>query len=182
MNNNNDKVILKGDPSSVRVELTNVYYSLRGQAYLRRESAEHDSYTHFKCTNCGNIVERNSYCKDCSQAKHNEKYNKLPYQEWDGECCVCIYEDDKYFWDSDQIEEYCDDNDIKFDDLQLVICEPSEYRELSSDFFEEIMPEDMDELPKKIQDKINEFNEFMKSLPPLSYTPTNIRTKYISKP
>jgi hypothetical protein len=53
-----------------------------------------------------------------------KKYTDMPFQEWDGESPLYFKDDNRCFWSKEELEEYCFDNDIFPEALQLIICEP----------------------------------------------------------
>lgn len=53
-----------------------------------------------------------------------KKYTDMPYKEWDGTFPLYLKDEDRFFWDKEEIEEYCFDEDIFPEALQLIICEP----------------------------------------------------------
>ncbi|MDP2652060.1 MAG: hypothetical protein Q8O94_02900 [bacterium] len=55
----------------------------------------------------------------------HEDYMDLEYEEWDGVTPLVLHDGDEYFFSDDDIESYVDlDDERKFEDLDLVICEP----------------------------------------------------------
>jgi hypothetical protein len=52
------------------------------------------------------------------------KYTDMPFKEWDGVSPLCLKDGSRCFWRKEEIEEYCFDNDIFPESLQLTICKP----------------------------------------------------------
>lgn len=109
-----------------------------------------------------------SLCDDCRSKKQQENYLKLPLIEWDGVTPLCLYNEDKYFFDEDDIVMYCEDSEIPSTDLQLCICTPNKYTEVDVDAIapEDVSPEDYDgDLPKVIQDALDALNKVIREYP-----------------
>jgi len=66
---------------------------------------------------------------------------------------------------------------MKPEELMLVICEPNYPRQIDSSIWEDDLPED-GEITKELQAKLDEVNELIKILPPLSWSPSKVRTEY----
>lgn len=176
-----EKQIMYDSPEAARyltnikgwVDINNRYW---GDSKSAENSARYSSCTHMKCE-CGEIVKKGwVLCEKCREAKNIEKYNKLPFEEYVGQP---VYSDlaDKFFFDPDEVEEYCEENEINPEDLRLQVCKPSYYREIEGDYWEEILPED-GELDSRLEKALEELNKVIRTLPPASYVPADIRTFY----
>jgi hypothetical protein len=177
------KVILYEDESAAKfVENISGWVDVNRRFFGNNKDSEHmarySSCTHMRCE-CGEIMTKGwTKCDKCREVLAIEKYNSRPFREYDG---GIVYSDlaDKYFRDSDEIEEYCEEEDLHPSELRLFLCVPNEFTEIDGDQWNDILPEDSEgELPKKLQDAINCLNEVIKSLPPASYSPSNNRTEY----
>ena len=89
---------------------------------------------------------------------------------------------DEFFEDSNEIEDYCADNEIDPKDLRLVFCNPLYFQQVDTDYWSDVMSheEDDDDLPDELLKALNAFNDVIAKLPPANYTPGNIRTEYKS--
>lgn len=117
-------------------------------------------------------------------------YKDLPFKEWDGKTPLVIFGDDKYFFDSDDIESYLEEinGDVKDEsekrtstDLQLMICEPNRIAEIDfNGLYGDVLPEDMDiedVVPNDILHLMNELNKLIKEKKPiLSWSEGKFRT------
>lgn len=110
--------------------------------------AEHlarwDGCTHLKCE-CGNLYSTNGYvcCDACRAVQRQKNYLSMPFQEWDGVAPLVEYDNDRYFFSEEDLREYCEENDVNVEGMQLVICEPTYLRELDGDdHFDDDLPED----------------------------------------
>lgn len=149
-----------------------------GKGKQGENAARYRSATHRKCEHCDNIVKTHSYtsCESCRSKKIVENYLKKPYKEYDGSLVV-ISNDDKYFPDEDAIIDYLEENELE--SVDLLFCEENNFNQIDSDYWADIMPEDSDgELPKALQEALDNLNNVIKGLPPCSYSPGGFRTTY----
>jgi hypothetical protein len=101
-------------------------------------------------------------------------------KKWDGETPLCLFDSDTFFWNADDIEYYCEDHDIKADDLKLVICEPVYAREVDpEEFYFDDLPEDnKDEVPKELAAAFEELNKkILDYKTPLSWVPGKFKAE-----
>lgn len=80
-----------------------------------------------KCSNegCMNRTKASGYiyCDPCCAKKDHERWLKLKEVEWDGETPLVLHDDDRFFFCIDDLEWYLEDNNLKLEDLRLVLCE-----------------------------------------------------------
>lgn len=155
------------------VDINNRYW---GDSTAAERLARYSSCTHTKCE-CGAVMQKGyMYCEECRKRRNIERYNKFPFEEYVGQP---VYSDseDKFFFDSDEIEEYCEENEINPEDLRLQVCNPTYYPEVCADYWEEVLPED-GELNSLLVKELEDFNKVIRALPPASYMPADIRTAY----
>lgn len=180
----NETVILFEDESAAKfVENISGWVDINRRFFGNNKDSEHmarySSCTHQRCE-CGEIMKKGwTKCEKCRITSAIEKYNLLPFKEWNGKEIVYSDMADKYFRDSDEIEDYCEEEEIEPSELRLLLCVPNYFDQVDSDIWSDVLPEDSEgDLPKKLQDALNAFNEVIKSLPPASYSPSNTRTMY----
>lgn len=140
--------------------------------------ARYSSHTHKKCE-CGGIVEK-AYikCPDCRHKAAIERFNSLPFEEWNMSDPVCTWDGDNYFFSEEELIEYMMDNEYEnAEGIDLLICEPVNFRPIDLDMIADETHEDWSP-DKTLCDKIYEFNAYLKTLPPHSWMPGKIRTKY----
>ena len=177
------KQINYNDPSAARfVENIKGWVDINNRFFGDNKDSEHmarySSCTHRKCE-CGEIMSKGyTICEKCRAKKELERYNVLPFKAWDYKEPVYSYYADQYFFSTDDLIDYLEDNEVDSRDLRLVICEPSYFSELDYDQWEDIMPENSDEFPEQLQKAVEAFNEAISKLPPASYYPGKIRTEY----
>ena len=176
-----EKVIIMMDsPEAAQIKTVTGWVSREGRFFGDDErAARFNGGTHHLCE-CGEIMERHyTKCQICRNKKMVEKYESFPFEEWDQKVPVAIWGTDDYFWNVDDVEYYLEDNGLQPEDLQLVICYPNHPDELNAEQWYEYLPEDSDgQLPKEMEKKIAEFNEFLKTMGPLSWNQRNVRTEY----
>jgi len=139
-----------------------------------------DNYiTHTDCKSCGNeFKKRYTYDHTCSNCLHKnniDKYYTFPLVEWDGKACLFDYlSDDKYFFDTESIVEYCEDNEINPRDLMLVVCSTSNFSAIDFDNWAEEVHEDW-EPSAEFEKKLQEFNDFLSKESTQTWFPTDKR-------
>jgi hypothetical protein len=135
-------------------------------------AARYDGCTHRACEDCGSPVERGRLvCETCSALRDVARYNTMPKGTWDGKGMVYSVTHDRYFSSWDEVEQFCEDEEIPTKALHLVICEPQHLHLLDPlDYGVDEMAED-GELPDKVITAIEAFNDVIKETPPVSWTP-----------
>lgn len=120
--------------------------------------ARYDGCTHTLCRECGVLVDKPyTLCLVHRGVKEKERYAKCEKKTWDGETPLVIFGDDRYFFGTEELLDYCLDNDVSPDSLMLVICEPNYAHGISSEIWSDILPEDFD-LPVELKNAIDDFN------------------------
>jgi ribosomal protein L37E len=126
-----EKIILPEDPEAAEL-VTVQLWKPRGSdcLYDYEQDARYFGATHISCEKCGTITFKNNgkFCNACKKEKEIEieKYNSLKFKEWDGKALVVIYNTEEYFYDKDEVLDYCHSKDIEPKDLQLMLCEPAD--------------------------------------------------------
>lgn len=123
--------------------------------------------THENCSDCGVEFKKDySYrtkCSHCMLLDEIERYNQLQLVEWDRVTPLCIFNDDTYFFTTDDIIEYLDgDPDLEIEDLMLCVCKESSFKEIDYDHFADEIHEDWEPSEEMVL-KLKEFNEFLRS-------------------
>jgi hypothetical protein len=180
MENTKEKKLLYNDENLVEKVNVQAYKGLDNLIYLREESARYANCTHTIC-DCGNPMNKGwSKCEDCRHKSTKQKRDELPIQDWDGKTMIFDETSDKYFNDMEEIAEYLEENDLDAEDLDFYICSPNYAGEISSEHWADYLPEDHEDLPKELQQKLDEFNKFISdSKIILSWSPSKVRTKYV---
>lgn len=151
------------------------WVSSRGVFYGEQEDlARYDGSTHRICKACGTEHPTRAYCDTCSDRKRQERWEALEVREWDGIAPLAIYEDDRYFFDVEDLEQHCEEFETTPDQLRLVFCQPVFGPLLDKSFFEDCLPEDTPP-PDSIYEAMEYFNAVVKAAGPLSWFPGKVR-------
>jgi hypothetical protein len=141
------------------------------------QMARYDGCTHKVCE-CGKIMEKYwTKCADCRKKADDERFNSFPKQEWDEETPITLFDGGEYFFDREQLEEWCDEHDTKPSELQLVICKPNIAEEIEDDFYCDDLSEDqsLEDAAPELAEKIEELNKYIRENKPiLSWSPSNV--------
>jgi hypothetical protein len=182
--NETSRKILSTDEGIVEPISVRAWKDRHGKIHMSEYFARQASATHSKCNICGDLYPLSSYtaCPSCREKKEIEKYNCMPYREWDGK--IPLYSDyaNRYFRDADEICDYCYDEEIDASILRLKLCEPVKYRQINEDYWVDDMYEDQEELPDALISKLVEFNEFIEKLPNDAWNESLYRTSYDCTP
>lgn len=171
------------DPTAARfVENIKGWVDINNRFWGNNPDSEHmarySSCTHIRCE-CGNLMTKGyTKCEECREKSELERYNKLPFKEYDG-TIVYSHLVDEYFFESDEIEGYCEEYKIDSKDLLLVFCEPNKLSEIDSSYWDDFLMEyDCVDLPKELLDALDTLNNVISNLQPIGYLPGKIRTLY----
>lgn len=132
--------------------------------------------THIRCV-CGMITEKQyTKCESCRDKNKLERYRAMPSREWDGTGFLYSEASYRFFYDIDEILDYCEEEGIPSESLRLVICEPV-YN--LSEIYSDLFPEDSGGgLPEYLVKAENELNQIIReSREPLSWKPGKYRTE-----
>lgn len=151
-----------------------------GRYYSDESEARINNATHHSCE-CGNEKRVGHIrCEPCEAVKVIETYQKMPVQAW-GEFPVCIYNDDTYFFEESDFLEWCEDNEIEPKDIRLCGTDPNHPWIVETDFWADIMPDNVDDpFSKDFHKKLDELNEVIKKHTPISYSQAKRRVVYSS--
>ena len=179
----NDKQIIYDNPNAARfVENIKGWVDVNNRFFGNNPDSEHmarwSSCTHKKCE-CGKLMSKGwTKCPDCRAKEDAKRYNELPFEQYTGSMVYSHFAE-RYFITPDDIEEYCEEEEISPDELMLVLCQPNKFSEVSGDYWEDILSEESEgELPKALQEALDNLNKVISTLPPPSYSPSKIRTTY----
>lgn len=177
-----NKIILIDSDEAARQTTIPAWISARGIIFTDEYAARHDGGTHRKCLHCGEpCLKRWLYCEYCRAKQDKKTFLAMPVVDWKENTPVSIYKTDKYFFNYDDLIDYCEENELDLADLMIVACEPIEPRLLDIDFFADCLADD-DELPDVLIKAIDEFNAKVVAYPhALSWVPTNKRIEFKEK-
>jgi hypothetical protein len=153
-----EKVVLITDDEAAKQVTVTGWVSRHGRFYGDAErSARWDGCTHIVCA-CGAPQEKGyTHCQACRDKRDRERWEAMPVVDWDGETPLVCYRSDEWFFNTDQLVEHCEDNEIEIGDLMLVNGAPIYARQIDEDYWSDDLAEDC-ELPKPIRDALNQFN------------------------
>lgn len=174
------KVIMYDSPEAAKEVTLTGWLSADGRFYGKNEHmARWGGCTHNVCE-CGSVKEKHyTRCNSCIQKARAKTYNELPFEEWDYEKPVVTWDGDDYFYDIEALEEYMEESDI--DEINLLICSPIYHCQIDADQVTNGEAHENYEMPDELAKKIDELNNYIRTLPPHSYTPGKIRTTYKRK-
>ncbi len=134
------------------------------------EPARWEGSTHHKCSYCDEIIPKTPYsaCPSCRPSRLSRRHAERERRAWDGESPIYSESEDEFFYDFEEVEEFCFEHECAADDLLLLLCEPISLPEIEPDLFD--LPEDV-ELPAEIQAKVDELNAMLRSCAPLAWEP-----------
>lgn len=154
------KMIMMDSPEAATKETKEVWVSSKKRAFFDERAARFDGCTHGECEKCGSPCEKHwMRCEKCRTESRQEVFLKMPEIEWDGKTPLCVFDTDTYFFDSDELEVYCEEHDCKPQNLNLVVCEPVFLRPLSEEYFLDDISNEDAELPASVRALIDRFNE-----------------------
>lgn len=170
-------VLYNSDEAARKVTVTG-WASKDGRFWGNDEHmARWDGCTHKLCE-CGEICDKSyTKCDKCIAKQRHEIFLKTPFKEWDGKTPVVLFDNDTYFFSEDDIEYYCDDNELKPEDLRLLICEPLCLSQIDYDYWNDDLPED-GELPPKVEEALKALNKAIEEEGTVSWWPGKFRTEY----
>ncbi len=175
-------------PKGAKVEKVKVemYKAGDGFAYQDERLAEYNIAIGGICE-CGNYIEGKEriICNKCREDKQKKKYDSFELVEWDSETPLTLFNSDTYFYDEESIDDYCEYENVKKEDLELVLCEKNDPPSFDlQDYCYDYLPEDY-----SIYDCTNKnsglcggdveklVNDFLKGVSPVSWTGGNKRVK-----
>lgn len=155
--------ILRDSPEAASIQTVTGWVSSTGRFYGADEHlARYDGATHTKCEKNPEhpIYKINGYCESCWAEKQQALYEAMPAEPYNGDACA-VFNTDQYFWEENEILEYCVDRGINPADLQLVHCVPTYARQIDGkDYFSDDLPED-GELPQVLHDAFAALNKII---------------------
>jgi hypothetical protein len=174
-----DKMVLNTSDEAAHYE-TNIsgWVSRFGHYFGKDERlARYDGCTHVVCE-CGKPAERGWIkCADCRSKADDERFRSFPKQEWDEKIPITLFQGDDYFFDREQLEEWCEEHETTPQELQLVICKPNCAGYIDTDFYGDDLPNDqsLDDVAPELAEMIAKVNEYIReNQPVLSWGPSNI--------
>ena len=147
--------------------------------------ARWEGCTHIICDcACGAEVERRyTSCSSCRYKAELSRYQALEFKEWQGEP-LTLFNRDEYFWDEDEIIDYCETYGLQPAGLMLVICEPILPVEIDPDVcWSDLLPEgeSLRSLDPELWKAFDALNDFIQKYQnPLGWRAGNFRTSILA--
>lgn len=173
-----DKIIMYESPEAARPgkvivdgKESPVWLSVSGVIFNNEDSARFHSHTHKLCA-CGKTMKKGyTKCEFCIAKKRNTDYDLMPLVEWDGSTMLYSIVTDEYYRDMDDVWEECEkrEYELKPSQMMMVLCEPNYLGPIDAQMWDDVLPEDK-ELPDSVIEKLNEFNTFLKTVGPVSWS------------
>ena len=168
------KVVLYNSPEAASIQTVTGWVDRDGRFWGNNEhQARWCGCTHITCENHPEEPPfiKNYWCPKCQTESRNAAFEKMPKVEWDGETPLVLFNDDKYFFDADELRDYCDEEGIGLCELQLVICTPNHPHQLDpNDIFCDSLPED-GEVSEELYLAFEALNKVIANHPQLSWSP-----------
>lgn len=160
-------IILNTSDESAQLKTVTGWVSRNGHFFGNDErTARYDGSTHRVC-DCGDLIDRHSYCRPCHNKKEDEKFAAMERKEWDGKTMLYSQSADEYFHDSDQILDHCEEYECKPDDMQFIICEPVYAGEIDpNEYYRDDLPED-GEVDSELEAAFSELNKLIREAKPI---------------
>lgn len=158
--NDNRKIIMYDSPEAAEIKNVTGWVSSNGQYWgTNEDSARYVGCTHRQCHECGEPTEKlYIYCQECRNKKSSERFNSLEKVVWDLNTPVCMWNDDKFFFDLESIEDYCDDYSIDPTTLQLCLCERVTIPYLGVEYFDDSFGDSLEDYPEDLILAVEKFN------------------------
>lgn len=170
-------IVMEDSPEAARQVAVTGWVSRQGFFFGDDErTARYDGCTHRKCGDCGQpVVKHWLKCEACRHKDEVARYQALPKKPWDGVTPLALYGGDKYFFDESDLEMYCEDHDVKVQDLLLVFCDPVKPGEISpNDLFADELPEDGEVQDADVLAAVEQLNAALRKAEPFSWLPGKV--------
>jgi len=180
------KVMYESDEAAKRVTMTGwlsrdgIFWPDRDDPKFAEHHARWGGCTHLVCE-CGNEHKKHyTICDSCRAKKDDERYQAMPFKEWEGEP-LCLYRDDTYFFSIESLEDWAEEHEIEdLSSIQLVICEPQHAWEIEgTEHYADLLPEDTDlsDVAPLLSAALEDVNEVIREKKEiLSWMPGKFRT------
>lgn len=174
----NSKVIMYDSPEAASIQSVTGWVSSCGHFWgANEDQARWSGSTHKKCNNNAEheIFSKHSYCYECHIEKRQAKFESLEIVEWDGKTPLNLFYTDFYFFDAEQVYEYCADHGVSAESLQLVLCVPINMGEVEADYWCDAFAEEV-LLPPEVEAALSDLNEAIQKYgKSVSWSPDNKR-------
>lgn len=142
------KIVLFDDPNSVSLVDSKVWRdNINGTAFMEQgrdaeARAREHAMTHKRCTDCHELYEKQSFCRNCSELKDKRRWARMPTVEYAEQIC-CIR--DRWFYDADGLRDYLLEHDLLPKDALIEDSYSHDLPEIELEHWHDDLPEDYDE-------------------------------------
>lgn len=172
-----EMVVMMDSPEAATEQTVTGWVSRDGFFFGKDErTARYAGATHRACEECGKAIEKNwIVCPLCREKKMSEKFTKLDRRKWDGVTPLAIWDTDTYFFSLEDVEQYCEENEVEMLNLCLVFCDPIKPREVDAgDLFHDELPEDGEVQDSDIIAAVDALNKAIRKAQPFSWYPGKV--------
>ena len=176
-----EDVILPDDPRAAERVTMTLWRSRSGRLYLERDRsvAMRDGATHIHCDQCGKPTPAEPYilCAECRAESDRQRWTKLESKPWDGTSPIAIMGSDTYFFDENDLDDYCHEHEVEPSELLLVHCRPHTPGDIDPyDFFCDYLPDDGSSpvLPDDVLDAFKTLNQAIENWETCLWYPGNV--------
>ncbi|PHM22371.1 hypothetical protein [Xenorhabdus ehlersii] len=167
-------IVMYDSPEAAKIKTVTGWVSRDGRFFGDDEHlARYCGATHRECDSNPDhpIIEINrSRCSTCYEESRQRIFMEMERKQWDRKTPLVLFDTEQYFWDADDLGEYCHEHEVDLSELQLVICEPNYPSEIDgADWFHDELPPD-GELPYELQQAFDALNAIIRNSPPLSWS------------
>lgn len=167
------KVRLYNDTDLVHLVDVKMWDTPRGEAYQDEHLARLRSSTHTICLKnaAHGLHESSSYCESCARESEVAAWKSMKRVSIsDAKWPLMAYDTNEFFEDEEALHDHVRDNELDPKELMLVEGKPNRPRYLDIDYFENVLPDETDHLPKALQEAVDAFNQAIEGMSPLSYS------------
>jgi len=172
-----EKIILKDSPEAAtwRTDMAG-WVSSKGNFFGNGPSSEDaarwDGCTHTMCPDCGGAARRGyTRCAACRETRAVERYLALESRPWDGKTPLYSEAADLFFFDADELLDYCAEHDCTAASLRLLLCKGELLRIIDTDYWCDELSEDTD-LHPAIEAARLALNQAIRDAGPVAWSPT----------
>ncbi|EOV0251079.1 hypothetical protein ACOIWS_002731 [Salmonella enterica] len=176
MSRQKEKIVMMDSDEAASIRTLTGWVDRQGRFWGNDEyQARWCGATHRKCKNKPEehpIHSTHGYCEECHRESRQAKFAEMERAVWAGEPLV-IFDGDQYFFNAESLVEYCRENSVFPNELQLLICEPNYPPEFDIEqHCEEIIPDGGDcySLPQAVLDAADALNKAIKESSPVSWS------------
>lgn len=136
-----------------------------GDGGAGESAARYAGCTHRACPDCGTVIEKSrTACGPCLLVRMRKRFEGFEKREWDGVTPIALFMGDTYFWEEQELVDFCCDEEVDPAGLLLVLCRPGRRAELDAvEFLSDFMADDGRDIPPEILDAERAFNKAAKA-------------------